>query len=204
MSVTVAGHKVGPVGYGLMGLYHLTLNNSEDQAFAAMHTALANGCNCWNGGVFYGDPDDNNSLTLLNKYYAKYPEDANKVVLNIKGSMSGKLPRIEPNSSPAFIRAEVDKCLKQLGGKGKIDMYEPARRDPKTPLKETLQCLDELVKEGKIGGIALSEVNANTIREAAAITNIAAVEIELSLWQTEPLTNGIAKACHELGIPILA
>ena len=164
-----------------------------------MHAAVESGCNLFNGGVFYGTPD-NNSLTLLGKFYTKYPDDASKVVLNIKGGMKA----MAPDSSRETIRAEVETCLKHLGPKGKIDMYECARRDPKTPLKTSLQTLDELVREGKIGSIALSEVNADTIREAAAITKIAAVEIELSLWSTEPLTNGITKACAELGIPIIA
>lgn len=164
-----------------------------------MRAALEGGCNLWNGGVFYGTPESN-SLTLLGRYYEKYPEDASKVVLNIKGAQKGMIP----DSSPENIRAEVDTCLKQLGGKGKIDMYECARRDPKTPLKDTLECLEGLVKDGKIGAIALSEVNAKTIREAAAITKIAAVEIELSLWSTDPLTNGIVDTCGELDIPIIA
>lgn len=72
------------------------------------------------------------------------------------------------------------------------------------PLKETLGALAELVDEGKIGGVALCEVSANTIRKAAKITRIVAVEVELSLWSTEPLTNGIAEACFELNIPIIA
>ena len=72
------------------------------------------------------------------------------------------------------------------------------------PLKKTLGALAELVDEGKIGGVALCEVSANTIREAAKITKIAAVEVELSLWSTEPLTNGIAEACFEMAIPIIA
>jgi pyridoxine 4-dehydrogenase len=60
------------------------------------------------------------------------------------------------------------------------------------------------VNDGKIGGVALSEVNADTIRQAARVTKIVAVEIELSLFSTEPLTNGIAKASYELNIPIIA
>lgn len=172
---------------------------SDEQAIAAMRASLKSGCNYWNGGVFCGPPD-NNSLALLNRYFAKYPEDAEKVVLNIKGAMEG----MTPNSSPAFLRSEIETCLKTLGSKGKIDQYECARRDPNTPLKESLGALAEMVKEGKIGGVALSEVNANTIKEAAAITKIVAVEVELSLWQTEPLTNGIAKVCAEEGIAIIA
>ena len=91
-----------------------------------------------------------------------------------------------------------------LGGKGKIDMFECARRDPNVPLKATVDALAELVVEGKIGGVALSEVNASTIREAAKITKITAVEVELSLFATDVLTNGVAKACAELNIPIIA
>lgn len=83
-------------------------------------------------------------------------------------------------------------------------MFECARRDPNVPLEATLATLGELVKEGKIGGVALSEVNANTIRAAAKITKIVAVEVEISLFSTEPLSNGIAQTCAELNIPIIA
>ena len=83
-------------------------------------------------------------------------------------------------------------------------MYECARRDTNVPLKESLGTLAELVREGKIGGVALSEVSAATIREAVTITKIAAVEIELSLFSTEALSNGVVAACVEHGIPILA
>jgi pyridoxine 4-dehydrogenase len=165
-----------------------------------MHAALESGCNFWNGGHFYGPPE-RNSLTLLRKYYEKYPEDAAKVVLNIKG---GLRPDLTPDGSPAFLRESIEDCLAMLGPRGKIDMFECARRDHHTKLEDTLKLLQELVKEGKIGGVALSEVNAKTIREAAAITKIVAVEIELSLWSTGPLTNGVVQACAELGIPIIA
>ena len=172
----------------------------EEQAFEAMRAALAANCNLWNGGEFYGTPE-NNSLTLLKKYYAKYPEDADKVVLNIKGGLG---PNLTINGSPEFLKKSVENCLAMLGERGRIDMFECARRDPNVPLEQTLRALEEFVTEGKIGGVALSEVSANTIREAAKITKIVAVEVELSLWCTEPLTNGITEACAELKIPILA
>ena len=174
----------------------------EEQAFATMRATLNKGCNFWNGGEFYGPPD-RNSLTLLRKYYEKYPEDADNIVLNIKGA-TRILPTLRPDGSPEFVKESVYKCLEMLGPRGRIDMFECARRDPNVPLEKTLGALAELVQAGKIGGIALSEVNAGTIREAAKITKIVAVEIELSLWRTEPLTNGIATACAELDIPIIA
>ena len=165
-----------------------------------MRAAIQAGSNCWNGGDFYGPPG-NNSLTLLRKYYDRYPEDADKVVLNIKGGLG---PGMKPNGSPEFLRESISKSLTALGPRGKIDMFECARRDLETPLEQTLAALADLVKEGKIGGVALSEVNANTIRQAAKITKIVAVEVELSLWCTDPLTNGIAAACAEFDIPIIA
>lgn len=67
-----------------------------------------------------------------------------------------------------------------------------------------MAALEELVKEGKIGGVALSEVGEKTIRRAAKVTKIVGVEVELSLWALEPLQNGVAKACAELGIPLIA
>lgn len=183
-----------------LGLTSRPTSLSDEQAFAAMRAALDSNCNFWNGGEFYGPPD-NNSLTLLKKYYEKYPDDAEKVLLNIKGGMK---PGLEPDGNPEFVKKSVAHCQEMLGGKGRIDMFECARVDPNVPLAQTLGALAELVDEGKIGGIAISEVNANTIREASKITKILAVEIELSLWSTDPLTNGVAEVCAELNIPILA
>lgn len=122
-------------------------------------------------------------------------------MLNIKGACR---PNLELDGSPEFVKQSVANCLQMLGEKGRIDMFECARRDPNVPLEKTLGALEEVVNEGKIGGVALSEVSAATIREAAKITKIVAVEVELSLWSTEPLTNGIAKACAELKISIIA
>ena len=102
------------------------------------------------------------------------------------------------------MRRSVDECNRILGGRKKIDIFECARVDPNTPIEETITALAELVKEGKIGGIGLSEVKAETIRRAAAIHPIAAVEVELSIWATDILNNGVAATCAELGIPIAA
>jgi len=72
-----------------------------------------------------------------------------------------------------------------------------ARIDPNTPVETSIKALAELVKEGKIGGIGLSEINADTIRKAHAVHPISAVEIELSLFTPDPLHNGIMEACSE-------
>lgn len=144
--------------------------------------------------LFYGPPHAN-SLQLLKYYFDSYPEDARKVVLGIKGAFDIKTRT--PDCSPEGIRASVEEALKILDGAAKIDVFECARVDPKVPIETSVKTLAELVKEGKIGGIGLSEVNANTIRRAHAVHPIAAVEIELSLFTPDVLTNGVADTCHE-------
>ena len=102
------------------------------------------------------------------------------------------------------VRRSIDYCNEMLAGHKKVDVWECARVDPQTPIEETVKALGELVKEGKLGGIGLSEVRAETIRRAAKVHPIAAVEVELSVWATDILHNGVAQACAELGIPIVA
>ena len=144
-------------------------------------------------GIHYGTPQAN-SLHLLKYYFENYPEDASKVVLSIKGAYNMKTG---PNGSPEGIRASVEEAVKVLGGIKTIDVFECARVDPTHPIENSIKALAEQVKEGKIGGIGLSEVGANTIRKAHAVHPISAVEIELSLFTPDPLHNGIADACRE-------
>lgn len=164
-----------------------------------MKHALELGANFWNGGEFYGPPHAN-SLQLLEFYFTKYPEDAKKVVLSIKGGFG----RSGPDGSPEGIRASVDNCLALLKGKVFISIFEPARVDPNTPIETTVETLAEYVKAGKIGGIGLSECNAQTLQRAHAVHPIAAAEVELSLFSTDPLTNGLTDTCAALGIPLVA
>jgi pyridoxine 4-dehydrogenase len=166
-----------------------------------MRASLASGANFWNGGELYGTPE-RNSLHVLREYFSKYPEDAKKVVLSIKG---GLVPgKAEMDCRPENVRRSVDECLRILDGKKTLDIFECARVDPKVAIEETIGALVELVKEEKIKGIGLSEVRAETIRRAHKVHPIAAVEVELSLWATDILHNGVATTCAELGIPIAA
>ena len=165
-----------------------------------MKTALSHGANLWNGGEFYGTPSYN-SMTILRQYFTENPSDADKVVLSIKGGLT---PQMRPDGSREGVRRSVDAVLEQLGGTKSLDLFECGRVDPNTPIETTVAALAEYVKEGKLGGISLSEVKAETIRRAAKVHPIAAVEVEFSLWATDILQNGIAATCAELGIPIVA
>src|SRR5437016_1678097 len=166
-----------------------------------MKRALDLGANFWNGGELYGPPNAN-SLQLLCEYFSAYPEDRDKVVLSIKGGFDSV--NMKPDGSPDGIRKSVENCLEILDGKKTIDVFGCARVDPLVPVETSIGVLAEFVRAGKIGGIGLSEVNAQTIRKAHAVHPIASVEIELSLFSTEIFTNGVASTCAELGIPVVA
>lgn len=192
--------QIGPYGLGLMSMTWRPNQTPDNQAFAAMKAALEAGANLWNGGEFYG-PRTSSSLHLLNRYFTSYPADADKVILNIKG---GNDEALNPHGDEAFVRASVENCVKILDGKKKIDIFECARVDPTVPIEATIGTLAKLVQEGKIGGIGLSECNAQTIKRAVKVHPITSVEVELSLWETNCLKNGVADTCAELGIPIIA
>ncbi|OTA58453.1 Aldo/keto reductase [Hypoxylon sp. EC38] len=198
----LAGKEVGPIGLGLMGMTWRARPCPQEQSFETMRAALKNGCNCWNGGEFYGNPDYN-SLVLLERYLEKYPEDADKFVLNIKGGINPETHQID--GSPENTRRTLDDSIAQLKGRKKIDMFEFARRDQNVPMEVTFGVMQkEYVDTGKIGGIALSEVRAETIHEAVKHIKVLAVEVELSLFSTDVLENGVAAACAQYGIPLIA
>lgn len=166
-----------------------------------MKAALNSGANLWNGGELYGKPHAN-SLHLLNRYFTKYPDDAGKVIISIKGSVSPT--KMGPDNSEKNIRRSIDECLKVLDGKKFLDLFEPARQDPNVPLEETMNAMAKYIEEGKLGGISLSEVTEDQIRNAQKSHKVAAVEVEMSLHSPDILNNGVAKTCAELDIPVIA
>ncbi|CAI7675832.1 hypothetical protein N7533_010904 [Penicillium manginii] len=198
---SLVGRKIGPTGYGTMRMTWVEHPPAQEVCFETLNKTLELGANFWNGGELYGAPDYN-SLHLLNKYFSQYPENADKVVLSIKGGL--KVGQLVPDGSEENIRRSVDNSLRLLDGKKKIDIFECARQDPNFPVEHTVEVLAQYVKEGKIGGIGLSEVDAETIRRAHKVHPIAAVEVEMSLWSTDILENGIAQTCAELNIPVIA
>ena len=116
-------------------------------------------------------------------------------MLSIKGAFDLKEG---PSGSPEGIRASVEYAVGVLPPSIKsIDVFECARVDPKVPIETSVKALAELVQEGKIRGVGLSEAGADTIRRAHAVHRISAVEIELSLFTPDPLDNGIVDTCRE-------
>lgn len=198
----ITGQPIGSTGFGLMGFTWRANPPPQDQAFAAMRESLKHGANFWNGGEIYGNAS-RNSLHLLKEYFEQYPEDKEKVVVSIKGGC--EKDTVKPNGGVENTRRSIDECISILGSVGKkLDLWESARVDPQTPIEITMRTAKEYVDAGKLGGISLSECSADTIRRAAKVAKIDAVEVEFSLWETEITKNGVADACAELGIPIVA
>ena len=138
---------------------------------------------------------------MLKAYFTKYPEDASKIVLSIKGSAK---PNLHPDGTPEGIRRSVENCLRLLDGTKSIDIFECSRIDPSVPFETTIGALAELLKEGKIGGIGLSEAGPEFIRRAVKVHPIAAVEAEVSLIEFSAINGGVLSTCRELGIPVVA
>lgn len=212
---TILDQQTAPIGFGLMGFTWRPKPQPFTESIKTMRRTLELHSHLnWNGGEFYGPPDKN-SMHLLSEYFKQYPDDASKVTLCIKGG--GEPSGVPmPNASEENTRRSLDECLGLLKGcsKNVIDIFEMARIDPVRGdgNRTAHKVIAEYIKAGKIRGLGLSEVSAKTIRatqkqlieELGVKDGVASVEIELSLWNPDPLQNGIMATCAELGIPVFA
>ena len=106
------------------------------------------------------------------------------------------------NGKPEYVRQSCEASLRRLGIET-IDLYYQHRVDPATPIEETVGAMAELVKEGKVRHLGLSEAGARTLRRAAEVHPIAALQSEYSLWTRDP-EEEILATCRELGIGFVA
>ncbi|ATY60248.1 Aldo keto reductase [Cordyceps militaris] len=200
--VQILGKEVGTTGYGLMGFGFAKDRLTLDDVLTTMKAAYDSGCRLWSGAEFYGPPDWNSQL-FIKEYFTRYPADAAHVVVCIKGGLDTQ--KLAPDTSAAFVRQSIDNILAQLGGKKKLDIFAVARRDTTADFAATLRMIrDEYVDTGKIGGVSLSECSVQTVEEAVQVVPVQLAELELSLFTTDILHNGIAAACAKHDIPIMA
>ncbi|KAH8926751.1 Aldo/keto reductase [Atractiella rhizophila] len=204
MSVTIKGinksTEVGRIGYGCMSL---TTKPGppipDEQAFEAIKTAIDNGSTFLNAGQFYGGEKN---LELLNRFFTKYPEYADKTVLSVKGAFD--LATFQADCSTDGLRKSVLRIREILGGTKKLDLFQPARVDPKVPIEQVMKDLKAMVEEGLFDYVGLSECSANTIRKAHAVFPISVLEEEYSPFSLDMERNEVLATCKELGIPIAA
>ncbi|KAF8494654.1 aldo/keto reductase [Russula emetica] len=197
---------VGKIAHGLMMMTWRPTPIPDEDAFAAIKAgidALPPGVKILlNSGEFYGQGFTVANLELVARFFEKYPEYTDRSFLSVKGGLVPGEAKVD--GSRENLRRSVDTILKTLRGTKKLDLFQPARRDPNYEIEHYAEVLNEMVKEGKFNYIGLSEVGAETVRRAHKVTPIAAVEIEISLQAYEQQTKDVIATCKELGIAVVA
>ena len=191
------GLTVSAIGIGCMTMTrgNITYGSAadEDESTRTIHRAIDLGVTLFDTAEIYGPFANEELLGAAIKGKRDGLVIATKFGFRFSGStITGA------DSSPANIRRAVEGSLKRLGIEC-IDLFYQHRVDPGTPIEETVGGLADLVREGKIGHIGLSEAGPETLRRAAAVHPIAALQSEYSLWERD-VEDDILPVCRELGI----
>src|SRR6476646_4664974 len=194
--ISIGGLDVSRLGLGAMGMagYYNIGEGSDAESIRTIHRALDLGVTHIDTAEIYG-PYTNEELVGR-----AIKDRRHQVVLATKFGLvshAGGGPGVL-DSSPANIRTAVEGSLKRLGT-DRIDLYYQHRVDPKTPIEDTVGALSELIAEGKVRYIGLSEAAPATIRRAHAVHPITALQTEYSLWTRDPEAE-LLPLLRELGI----
>ncbi|ORY32614.1 NADP-dependent oxidoreductase domain-containing protein [Naematelia encephala] len=196
--VTLAGKSVGQMGFGLMQLTWTPNPPSDEVSFAAMKAAADAGATAWSTACFYGNEENPwANLELIARFFKKYPEYEEKIVLVVKGGFP--IPSKEDLVNK--YREELVKTKSILGNKV-IDVYSAARLPPGVPPEQVFEALKTLKEEGLFIEVGASETSAPTLRKAAKIVPIAIIEIEVSLWSYEQEIQEVITWSKETKVPV--
>ncbi|NID06217.1 aldo/keto reductase [Luteibacter jiangsuensis] len=194
------GPEVSILGLGCMGMSEFYGAGDEKESVATLERALELGITFWDTSDAYG-PHTNEELlgrTLQGRRDKVFLATKFGIVRDpndpMKRGISGR---------PEYVRESVEGSLRRLKT-DYIDLYYQHRVDRTVPIEETVGAMARLVEEGKVRHLGLSEASAASIRKAARVHPITALQSEYSLWTRDPETTGTLAACRENGVALVA
>ena len=189
------GLEISALGLGCMGMSYAYGPSDEGESLRVLRRYVELGGNFFDTAEIYG-PYQNEEL--LRRFLREVPRKSVVVATKFGFKITdGKITGV--NGSPESVRRACDGSLKRLGIET-IDLYYQHRVDPNIPIEETVGAMAELIKAGKVRTLGLSEAHPETLRRAAKVHEIAALQSEYSLWSRDVETNGVLATCRELGI----
>ena len=193
--------NVSAIGLGCMGMSYAYGTPDEAESMRTLHRYVERGGNFLDTAEIYG-PFDNERL--VGRFLKEVDRSTIVVATKFGFRVNAATREITgADSSPANIRKVCDESLGRLGI-DRIDLFYQHRVDPNVPIEDVVGTLGDLIRAGKIRAIGLSEAGPATLRRAAAVHQIAALQSEYSLWSREPETNDVLATCRELGIGFVA
>ncbi|KAJ7754521.1 aldo/keto reductase [Mycena metata] len=202
---TASNIVVGRIAHGLMMMGRTPDTTNDETYFNSIKAgvdSLPPGAKMFlNSAEFYSDTGGTENLQMLARFYAKYPEYADKTFVSVKGAFT---PPAKPDCSMENMRKSVFNIQHALGPHKKFDLFQPARIDRTMSIEAIMANLVVLLKEGHFAHIGLSECRADTLRRAHLVYPVTVAEIEVSLWAYEAEQKSVISTAGELGVSVLA